>query len=83
MKISATIISGLVAVLIIFTLIAGCLSDSGTGNQSTKVPVARFTSYVTNLDAPQEFHITDQSSHGPDAWIWSFRDISGNNSEIL
>ena len=45
-------------------------------------PVASFTPSVISGTAPLSVTFTDTSSNTPTAWNWSFRNVTGNNTQV-
>jgi len=45
-------------------------------------PIANFTANVTSGTAPLAVKFTDTSTGNPTAWNWSFRDVTGNNTQV-
>jgi len=45
-------------------------------------PVASFTPSATSGTAPLAVTFTDTSSNTPTAWNWSFRNVTGNNTQV-
>ncbi len=45
-------------------------------------PVAHFTANVTSGSAPLAVKFTDTSTGTPTAWNWSFRNVTGNNTQV-
>lgn len=45
-------------------------------------PTANFTSNVTSGTAPLAVQFNDTSTNAPTSWNWSFRNATGNNTEI-
>jgi hypothetical protein len=78
---------GFVILLVPFVAIAGCFvenSPAGTNIRSeTTAPDASFTSHAINRDAPLIIQFEDQSSNRPDTWIWTYKHISGNNTDVV
>jgi PKD repeat protein len=46
-------------------------------------PVARFTPSVTRGTAPLDIQFTDTSFNNPTTWSWSFRNVTGNNTQVV
>ena len=45
-------------------------------------PTANFTSNVTSGTAPTPVQFNDTSNNTPTGWNWSFRNVTGNNTEV-
>jgi PKD repeat protein len=45
-------------------------------------PTANFTSNVTSGTAPRPVQFNDTSNNTPTGWNWSFRNVTGNNTEV-
>jgi PKD repeat protein len=45
-------------------------------------PVASFNVNATTGTDPTAIQFTDTSSNSPDQWNWSFRNVTGNNTEV-
>jgi len=45
-------------------------------------PVSSFTANVTSGTAPLAVGFTDTSTNTPTSWNWSFKNVTGNNTEI-
>jgi len=52
------------------------------GNVVVVAPVASFTPSASSGTAPLAVTFTDTSSNTPNAWNWSFRNVTGNNTQI-
>ena len=67
-------------------------SNDGGGNWSNKTgyitsnemdsPVSNFTTDVTYGAEPLSVQFTDTSTNAPTSWNWSFRNVTGNNTEV-
>jgi hypothetical protein len=45
-------------------------------------PLANFTTNVSSGNAPLAVQFTDLSTDSPTAWNWSFRNVTGNNTQV-
>ena len=45
-------------------------------------PIASFTTNITSGPAPLTVRFNDTSSNTPTAWNWSFRNVTGNNTQV-
>jgi PKD repeat protein len=45
-------------------------------------PIASFTTNITSGPAPLTVRFNDTSSNTPAAWNWSFRNVTGNNTQV-
>jgi PKD repeat protein len=72
------------------TLIAGLWQNNSINASSTKInyinvieyPIANFTSNVTSGFAPTPVQFNDTTPNSTTSWNWSFRNVTGNNTEI-
>jgi len=51
-------------------------------NITSSVPVASFTGTPTSGTAPLTIQFNDTSPNTPTAWNWSFRNVTGNNTQV-
>jgi PKD repeat protein len=69
-----------------FTISQGDLNSYVNGSVTTNhrhtPPVASFTSDVTSGAAPLDVQFNDTSTNTPSAWNWSFKNVTGNNTEV-
>lgn len=47
------------------------------------LPITNFTTNITEGNSPAAVQFTDTSGNEPYYWIWTFRNVTGNNTEII
>jgi len=77
-------LSGVYTINLTITNVKGSSSLIRTNyiNVTAPAPLASFTVDVTEGNAPLDVVFTDTSANTPNAWNWSFRNVTGNNSEV-
>jgi PKD repeat protein len=58
-------------------------TDYITAGTPTSPPIAYFTTNVTSGTAPLAVKFTDTSINTPTTWVWSFTNVTGNNTPVM
>jgi PKD repeat protein len=59
------------------------VTHSVTVSAAPVAPIAAFTTSIHSGTAPLAVLFTDTSSNTPTAWSWSFKDVTGNTTQVV